>query len=409
MSDRMDKSTTVRRKYRDVVVVFASIAVVSASLIVWNLVRGGRTKDTKSKKKQKALRFRDVKVGDVLYHRHQVTPGGVVIKVNRRDRLVEFLDFAGASVLFRVSKDSKSDMIDRPHHLYRMLGVKLNKKRLRREAESVIVQSHPSISGEYIRVPETRVFYSPNTNLYLYPGKTKSTSWRFGLEPSLRARFDKNRKDFVSSFHRVACLGSSKDNNKYEHPGDIGESTKWQSYFFDLPPVTTITRPEKQKYVSLSFPPTWSSLNMTQIEHTEKVVWKRASELFPGVGLCDQKNGFQETDACQGHLGTCYVLSCLSSLARTKMGKLLLKKMFRHNPSLTKPSPDGKYIVELHVFGKQQVVVDDFVPCVLNPKTSTFEPMFTYKKGGDELWPIIVEKALAKLYGSYVRHLFLSV
>ena len=337
-------------------------------------------KKKKKKKRKIPLKIQEIDVGDMLYHKEQERPCGMVIKKNRRDRRFVFLDFEGSTLCFAVPKGSKSDVVEIPFKVYRVLGCKLNKERecMRGGGESVMIEGHPAISGEYIKMFQTRVFYSPNTNLYLYPGHSKSTEWRIGLEPEIYTRFTKDKKKHLfRSMHRVAFL---KDSAKAEHPADLGKSSNWESYVFDLPEFTTIKRPEKQMFVDLTFLPIESSLDDSPGgTNLARYVWKRASELFPGVGICDQENdGFEETDVFQGQLGTCYVLSCMSSLARSKVGKELLRHMFRHNDSLTKQSVDGKYIVELHVFGVQKVVVDDFIPCVLDLETSKYKPAFTY-------------------------------
>ncbi len=43
----------------------------------------------------------------------------------------------------------------------------------------------------------------------------------------------------------------------------------------------------------------------------------------------------------------------------------------------------------------KQIVVDDKIPCVANGG-----PLFS-KANGNELWVLLMEKAYAKLYGSY--------
>ena len=47
------------------------------------------------------------------------------------------------------------------------------------------------------------------------------------------------------------------------------------------------------------------------------------------------------------------------------------------------------------------VVVDDFIPC-LTGKTKSSVPAFTKSKP-NELWVILLEKAYAKIYGSYEK------
>lgn len=60
-------------------------------------------------------------------------------------------------------------------------------------------------------------------------------------------------------------------------------------------------------------------------------------------------------------------------------------------------NPYGVFAVNFTKNGeKKQVIVDDYIPCKKDI------PYFS-KGNGNELWVIILEKAWAKLHGSYER------
>ena len=53
----------------------------------------------------------------------------------------------------------------------------------------------------------------------------------------------------------------------------------------------------------------------------------------------------------------------------------------------------------LHVNGRKELVlVDDYIPCVASGE----KPCFS-ESAGNELWVILLEKAWAKVHGSYER------
>ena len=58
----------------------------------------------------------------------------------------------------------------------------------------------------------------------------------------------------------------------------------------------------------------------------------------------------------------------------------------------------GAYSVDLYNKGHlEKVVIDDYIPCLKDKK----EPMFIMNSR--ELWPMLVQKAWVKGYGSYVN------
>jgi len=97
-------------------------------------------------------------------------------------------------------------------------------------------------------------------------------------------------------------------------------------------------------------------------------------------------------DLRQGRLGDCWLVSACAALAEFP-GRVL---------DIIKPhalAKDGRYIVSLFDYGKQKVVpveVDDRLP-----KDAYGEPAFIKFTKDDEIWPCIVEKAVAKMAGSY--------
>lgn len=66
----------------------------------------------------------------------------------------------------------------------------------------------------------------------------------------------------------------------------------------------------------------------------------------------------------------------------------------------------GVYSTRLYYNGIPiEVVIDDFFPCLpcttsSSSKPKWFRPVFAYTKS-NEIWGMIIEKAFAKLYGSY--------
>jgi hypothetical protein len=107
------------------------------------------------------------------------------------------------------------------------------------------------------------------------------------------------------------------------------------------------------------------------------------------------QNGVTPSDICQGMLGDCWLLSAISCMAEFpgSIENLFAEKLYSHR---------GKYTVRLFDPISNEfvcVTIDDRFPCQNKEKP---QPMFTKPnpKGG-ELWTMLLEKAFAKLCGSY--------
>jgi len=123
------------------------------------------------------------------------------------------------------------------------------------------------------------------------------------------------------------------------------------------------------------------------------VVWLRAKEFAEGGEepklFCD---GIEPNDIRQGSLGDCYFLSSLSVLAEKPER---IKELFCHHI----PNKYGAYCVTMYCDGvRTDVLVDDYFPC----DVQTRKPVFSHGNG-PELWVLLLEKAYAKLHGSYMK------
>lgn len=96
----------------------------------------------------------------------------------------------------------------------------------------------------------------------------------------------------------------------------------------------------------------------------------------------------------QGALGTCYLLAALAELAESPDR---IKKLFKTQ----EVSPEGMYVIKMYKNGVPvEIVVDDYIPWFKDRKT----PLEAFSRGkGSECWVQLVEKAYAKLHGSYDR------
>ena len=105
--------------------------------------------------------------------------------------------------------------------------------------------------------------------------------------------------------------------------------------------------------------------------------------------MCVFQNKVTPNDILQGDLGDCYYLSSLSALAENEQR---IKKIFEHH----QVDPEGIYTVYMTKNGKKvQITVDDHVPVDKNGSI-----VFS-KAQGNEIWVILLEKAWAKIHGSY--------
>ena len=155
-------------------------------------------------------------------------------------------------------------------------------------------------------------------------------------------------------------------------------------------------------YEDEAFPPTEFSLisDWEDEEVQDKVrlwrtfEWVRATQI-PSLNDDEGKlqvffNEVSPEDIKQGLLGDCYFLSVLSVLSEVPSR---IKKLFVHD----KQNNLGVYGLRICKNGEwKEVVVDDYIPCWKE------DPAFS-KAEGNELWVILLEKAWAKLHGSYER------
>uniref|UniRef100_A0A3Q3X1P9 Uncharacterized protein n=1 Tax=Mola mola TaxID=94237 RepID=A0A3Q3X1P9_MOLML len=137
------------------------------------------------------------------------------------------------------------------------------------------------------------------------------------------------------------------------------------------------------------FPATESSLFYSQ-SFPVQVEWKRPREICNSprfiVGNADR------TDICQGQLGDCWLLAAIASLT---LKKDALARVIPHDQEF-----DNRYAGIFHFQFWQHnkwldIVVDDRLPTVRN------ELIMLHSASNNEFWSALLEKAYAKLHGSY--------
>lgn len=117
------------------------------------------------------------------------------------------------------------------------------------------------------------------------------------------------------------------------------------------------------------------------------VQWRRPHEFMEHPTVFE--DDIDPNDIKQGQLGDCWFLSALSSLAE-RPG--LVRRLF-----VTQEHND-KGVYKIKIFKNGEIVtvtIDDYIPCRYNGG-----PMFS-RGTANELWVMLIEKAYAKLHGSY--------
>ena len=162
-----------------------------------------------------------------------------------------------------------------------------------------------------------------------------------------------------------------------QSPPKSGE--QWTDDIF--PPNNNSISNSTQKFNDL-FECEQNEIDITEIE------WKRINEIYPEPNIFSGEiNNKQITN---GKITSSYFLSAISAISDYPG---LIKNIFINN----KYNPDGYYTLVLFIDGEfQMIYLDDYFPCL----KGTNIPYFT-KVNNFSIWPLLLEKAWAKLNNSY--------
>ncbi|XP_036978284.1 calpain-12 [Acanthopagrus latus] len=146
-----------------------------------------------------------------------------------------------------------------------------------------------------------------------------------------------------------------------------------------------------QLFQDPTFPAEQKSIGMPEDPDPKKAIkWQRPKEISKDAVFVEGTTG--TTDICQGQLGNCWLLAALSCLT---MHPTLFVKVVPSGQSLAKPYT-GIFHFRFWQYGEWvEVVVDDRLP------VREGRLLFSYSHTRNEYWSALVEKAYAKLMGSY--------
>ena len=161
----------------------------------------------------------------------------------------------------------------------------------------------------------------------------------------------------------------------------------------------------KNSFVDETFPPNENSLMgknkegayLDQVEARHKIIrdsdveWKRIADIIPKPVIYEDTINMQNIK--YGRVSLQYFYSVLSALANkypSIFKKIILSKDY---------NPNGQYEVRLFIDGEfKTITIDDYFPCIKGTNVHFFT-----RPSNFEIWPLLIEKAWAKVNGGYLN------
>ncbi|KAL7878364.1 hypothetical protein AOLI_G00093380 [Acnodon oligacanthus] len=172
-------------------------------------------------------------------------------------------------------------------------------------------------------------------------------------------------------------------------PGSAGNPVKFKNQ--DYTSIRDECLKTKTLFLDSTFTADQTSIGMPADPDPKLVIkWLRPKEISSNAVFVDGTTG--TTDICQGQLGNCWLLAALSCLT---MHPTLFEKVVPAGQTLAAPYV-GIFRFRFWQYGEWvEVVVDDKLP------VRGGRLLFSYSRTSNEFWSALVEKAYAKLIGSY--------